>query len=66
MSSLSKSPMVYETANSDSGKAVRAGKKVKPHYSISTQGQQLWGTHDVYSDNLVVNQHVSLVMTYEG
>ena len=63
MSSLSKSPMVYETVRSDDG---AAGKKVKPHYSISTQGQQLWGTHDVYSDDLAVNQHVSLVLTYEG
>jgi hypothetical protein len=66
MSSLSKSPMIYEAETSDDTGMVRTGvKKVKPHYSISTKGQQLWGTHDVYSDELVLDEHVSLTVTFE-
>jgi hypothetical protein len=65
MSSLSKSPMMYESKKLDGRSEGRVGKKVKPHYSISSQGQQLWGTHDVYSDELVLDEHVSIVVTFE-
>ena len=61
MSSLSKSPMVYETKQM----GIRSSKQLKPHYSISTRGQQLWGTHDVYSDDRAVDQHGSLTVSHK-
>jgi len=62
MPSLSKSPMTYEMKISGvRGKAeVKVDRKVKPHYSISTKGEQLWGTHDVYSDELVVPEYIQI------
>ncbi|KAL7515526.1 hypothetical protein ACHAXN_013469 [Cyclotella atomus] len=65
MNSLSKSPMVYEVKTFDGKGMLRTGETVKPHYSISTRGQELWGTHDVYSDNMAISEHVSLVLSYE-
>ena len=59
---LSKAPMVYENENSHN---LRIKVKQKPHYSISTAGERLWGTHDVYADDLVEDVVVSLVISYE-
>jgi hypothetical protein len=61
MEGLFKSAMKYETKSTE-GKKLGTGSKVKPHYSMSTRGEQLWGTHDVYADNLVSDEHVSLVL----
>ena len=55
---LSKAPILYETTQ-----ILRTSNTVqfpKPHYSISTRGQQLWGTHDVYTDDLVQDEAVTL------
>jgi len=60
---LSKAPMVYENENSHNLR--RKVKEQKPHYSISTAGEKLWGTHDVYADDLVEDEVVSLVISYE-
>ena len=60
MASLSKSPIMYEMKGSD------GSSHVKPHYSISTNGQQLWGTHDVYADNLAVDEQVELTLIRDG
>jgi hypothetical protein len=65
MDRLSKSPMIYEVKAFDGKGMVRTGKKIKPHYSISTRGQQLWGTHDVYSNDMAISEHISLVVSNE-
>jgi len=57
---LVKSPMIYEKQQARS----KTGLRQKPHYSISTAGQQLWGTHDVYEDDLVQDERISLVVSY--
>ena len=58
---LSKSPMIYDRGHLKGGKQ----SKQKPHYSVSTQGQMLWGTHDVYADDLVNEELISMTVTYE-
>jgi hypothetical protein len=60
---LSKAPLVYES-NSQNLRSRSILKKSKPHYSISTAGQQLWGTHDVYADDVVENDVVSFDVSY--
>ena len=60
---LSKSPLVYQSG----GSTLRGRgnlKQKRPHYSISTEGQKLWGTHDVYADDVVEDEIVSLVVSY--
>ena len=67
MLSLSKSPMTYEMKASGVRGNAGGDKKVKPHYSISTKGELLWGTHDVYSDELVAPEyiHISVVRNHD-
>ncbi len=59
---LAKAPILYETTqirrNSNSVQFQ------KPHYSISTRGQQLWGTHDVYTDDLVQDEVLTLNISF--
>ena len=62
--SLSKAPLVYES-NGPNLRSRNFLKKSKPHYSISTSGQQLWGTHDVYADDVVKNDVISFVVSYK-
>jgi len=45
--------------------SVRKKKKVKPHYSVTNGGQKLWGTHDVYADDLVDEEHITLVVSHD-
>jgi len=59
LTGLSKSPMLYETQNNNGKKGLRQ----KAHYSVSTRGQQLWGTHDVYADDFDVDEQVSLIVS---
>jgi hypothetical protein len=40
-------------------------KKLLPHYSVTNQGDALWGTHDVYADNLASPDRVKLQINYE-
>lgn len=54
---LSKAPMLYETSQN-------LRNKHTVHYSISTRGQQLWGTHDVYTDDLVEEEVVALNVSF--
>jgi len=62
LSGLSKAPMIYE---SSLNLRSRSTIKQRPHYSISTHGEQLWGTHDVYADDFVEEEVVSLVVSYK-
>jgi len=39
-------------------------KKLLPHYSVTTHGDALWGTHDVYADNLASLDRVKLQIHY--
>ena len=64
---LSKVPLAYESGGNtlrgrNIQKATRALKANRPHYSISTKGQKLWGTEHVYADNIVVDEIITLVM----
>lgn len=66
---LSKVPLAYESGvNTLRGrsirKATRALKAERPHYSISNEGQRLWGTHDVYADDIVEDEIFSLVISH--
>lgn len=63
---VSKSPVVSEVHASSMflRKKNANSVKQKPHYSITTQGEKLWGTHDVYADDLVNNARVVLAVTY--
>jgi hypothetical protein len=63
LSGLSKAPLIYES-NSQNLRSRSILMKSKPHYSISTVGQQLWGTHDVYADDVVENDVVSFNVSY--
>ena len=54
--------MIYDKGNLRSRNVL---VEKKPHYSISTAGQMLWGTHDVYKDDLTANDQVSITVTYE-
>lgn len=58
---LSKSSLLYNNKDPKSKSSLRQ----KPHYSVSTRGQQLWGTHDVYEDELIVDEQVSLLVSYK-
>lgn len=61
---LSKAPIFYESSQN-----LRSGKTAilqKPHYSISTRGQQLWGTHDVYADDLVEDEVITLKVSFNN
>lgn len=61
---LSKAPLLYDSSGKN-GRKQSMLKKSKPHYSVSTTGQQLWGTHDVYVDDVVEDVIVSLVVSYK-
>ena len=61
LTGLSKSPMMYEKQNVRGKKRLRQ----KPHYSVSTRGQQPWGTHDVYGDDIVEDEQVSFIASYK-
>jgi len=61
---LSKTPMVYEKSENLRGKDAALVKQ-KPHYSISTAGDKLWGTHDVYTDDLITEEVISLAVSYD-
>jgi len=59
LAGLLKSPMKYE-------KDQRIGLRQKPHYSISTRRpQQLWGTYDVYADDMDVDEEVTLNVSHK-
>jgi hypothetical protein len=61
---LSKAPVVYE----DRGGMRRSKKKKKkllPHYSVTNDGEALWGTHDVYADDLASPDRVKMQIHYE-
>lgn len=63
---LSKSPMVYD---SSAPQNLRRGKekevKQNPHYSTTSWGMHtLWGIHNVYADDLVDDETVSLSISH--
>ena len=62
---LNKAPLVYESDSQNLRSKSNAAKKQKPHYSVSTHGEQLWGTHDVYTDDLTEEEVISLIVSYE-
>lgn len=63
LTGLSKTPMIYE-GGQHYLRSTKSDVKKKPHYSISNKGDSLWGTHDVYADDLVKDDLVSIVLSY--
>ncbi len=67
---LTKAPILYDDVQQKdvtfANTNLRIGNTgtLKPHYSISTRGQQLWGTHDVYTDDLYTEEAVTLKISY--
>lgn len=39
-------------------------RKLLPHYSVTTHGDGLWGTHDVYSDDLASPERIRIELHY--
>ncbi len=39
-------------------------RKLLPHYSVTTHGDALWGTHDVYSDDLASPERIRIELHY--
>ena len=66
---LSKVPLAYESdGNTLRGRSIRKATQTllakRPHYSISNKGQRLWGTHDVYTDDIVEDEIITLVVSH--
>jgi hypothetical protein len=66
---LSKVPLAYESGgNTLRGRSIRKAtrtlKAKRPHYSISNEGERLWGTHDVYADDIVEDEIITLVVSH--
>ena len=64
MPGLSKAPLVYENRGGTRN-IKKKEKKLLPHYSVTNQGDALWGTHDVYADNLASAERVRINVLYE-
>ena len=64
MPGLSKAPLVYEN-HGGIRKSKKKEKKILPHYSVTNHGDALWGTHDVYADNLASADRIQLHLEYE-
>ncbi len=64
MPGLGKAPLVYKEGGGGSIRSTKK-KKVRPHYSTCSHGDALWGTHDVYADNLVSPDRVKIHIRYE-
>ena len=65
MPGLGKAPLVYKEGGGGSIRSIKKKKKVRPHYSTCSHGDALWGTHDVYADNLVSPERVKIHIRYE-
>ncbi|KAL7500322.1 hypothetical protein ACHAWT_010488 [Skeletonema menzelii] len=64
MPGLSKTPLVYENQGGTRN-IKKKKKKLLPHYSVTNDGDALWGTHDVYADNLASSERVRIEVHYE-
>jgi hypothetical protein len=56
LSGLSEFPVAYGNQHIGDYKGLRQ----KPDYSVSARGQQLWGTHAIYGDDLVHDTQIFL------
>ncbi|KAL7449973.1 hypothetical protein ACHAWC_004278 [Mediolabrus comicus] len=65
MPGLGKAPLVYKEGGGGNIRSIKKKKKVRPHYSTCSHGDALWGTHDVYADNLVSPDRVKIHIRYE-
>jgi hypothetical protein len=65
LTGVSKAPIFYETSQNIRNRNTAVLPFQKPHYSISTRGQQLWGTHDVYTDDLVETEIVAIKVSFK-
>lgn len=65
MPGLSKAPLVYEKRRGARSVNKNKEKKLLPHYSVTTHGDALWGTHDVYADAIARSDRVKMQIHYE-
>ena len=64
MPGLSKAPLIYDSRGGMRN-SKKKERKLLPHYSVTNHGDALWGTHDVYADDLASSEKIRMEVHYE-